>query len=59
VGGTGLDRVTVSEADARARVRSEVTEVRRLLRSGSSGSLRKAVILGEVLGPPAALKEGN
>lgn len=59
MGGPVRDRVTAYAADARARVRSEVTEVRRVLRSGNAGSLRKAVMLSEILGPPAALRDGG
>lgn len=53
------DRLTTNESEARARGRAEMAEVRRLLRSGNTGSLRKAVILGEVLGPPQSMREGE
>lgn len=53
------DRLTAPAEASRDRVQAEVAEVRRLLRSGSTASLRKAVILSEVLGPPPGLRDGG
>jgi len=49
-------RRTAFEDNAQRRVRPEVSAARKLL-SGGVGTLRQAVILSEILGPPASMKD--
>lgn len=57
LGVPGRDRRTDFPGDTSARRWEDLAAIRSLLVSGNTASLRKAIILGEILGPPSSMKE--
>ena len=57
LGVPGRDRLTDFPGDTSARRREDLAAIRSLLVSGNTASLRKAIILGEILRPPSSMEE--